>query len=53
MPCSRTSVIGCSGGRTDDGVSSTSATRSDATDARGIIDTRNVAMTTANRIWVR
>ena len=49
-PRSVTSVTGDSGGRTDDSVSSTSTTRSAATDARGIIDSMNVTITTDIRI---
>ena len=53
MPCSGTSVTGSAGGTTDDCVSSTSTMRSAATAARGSIDTMNVAITTAIRIWMR
>ena len=52
-PARSTSVTGDSGGRTDDSVSSTSTTRSAATDARGIIDSMNVTITTDIRICSR
>ncbi len=47
------SVTGSSATTTDVGVASTSWTRAPATDARGIIDTMNVASTTDQRICVR
>ena len=53
VPCSRTAVTGSTGGVTEESVSSTSTMRSAATDARGIIDTMNVNMTTATSTWTR
>ena len=46
-------VRGADGGTTDGSVSSTSAMRSAATDARGIIMNMKVAIMTDMRIWIR
>ncbi len=46
-------MTGTVGRTTEDSVSSTSWIRSAQTAARGTITTMNVAIITANRIWIR
>ncbi len=46
-------MIGVTGGRTDDSVSSTSVIRSAQTEARGTMIITKVAIITENRIWIR